>query len=114
MAALNQSTRPKKKSKEEKKKEREEKDKLRQEQRKQMKDAIIKEIRKSDEKTDKGGLSDEAAKRKNATELIRNGLISIMQPPTYLDLHEMKNLEKVIRARDKVENITRIVLKSLW
>ena len=63
LAALNQSTRPKKKSKE-KKKEREEKDKQRQEQRKQMKDAIIKEIRKSDEKTDKGGLSDEAAKKK--------------------------------------------------
>ena len=64
LAALNQSTRPKKKSKEENKKEREEKDKQRQEQRKQMKDAIIKEIRKSDEKTDKGGLSDEAAKKK--------------------------------------------------
>ena len=64
LAALNQSTRPKKKSKEEKKKERGEKDKQRQEQRKQMKDAIIKEIRKSDEKTDKGGLSDEAAKKK--------------------------------------------------
>ena len=64
LAALNQSTRPKKKSKEEMKKEREEKDKQRQEQRKQMKDAIIKEIRKSDEKTDKGGLSDEAAKKK--------------------------------------------------
>ena len=64
LAALNQSTRPKKKSKEEKKKEREEKDKQRQEQRKQMKDAVIKEIRKSDEKTDKGGLSDEAAKKK--------------------------------------------------
>ncbi|WP_462342226.1 translation initiation factor IF-2 [Phocaeicola plebeius] len=64
LAALNQSTRPKKKSKEGKKKEREEKDKQRQEQRKQMKDAIIKEIRKSDEKTDKGGLSDEAAKKK--------------------------------------------------
>ena len=64
LAALNQSTRPRKKSKEEKKKEREEKDKQRQEQRKQMKDAIIKEIRKSDEKTDKGGLSDEAAKKK--------------------------------------------------
>lgn len=64
LAALNQSTRPKKKSKEEKKKEIEEKDKQRQEQRKQMKDAIIKEIRKSDEKTDKGGLSDEAAKKK--------------------------------------------------
>ena len=64
LAALNQSTRPKKKSKEEKNKERDEKDKQRQEQRKQMKDAIIKEIRKSDEKTDKGGLSDEAAKKK--------------------------------------------------
>ncbi|HJH66448.1 MAG TPA: translation initiation factor IF-2 [Bacteroides mediterraneensis] len=64
LAALNQSTRPKKKSKEEKKKEREEKDKLRQEQRKQMKDAIIKEIRKSDDKTDKGGLNDEASKKK--------------------------------------------------
>ena len=64
LAALNQSTRPKKKSKEEKKTEREQKDKQRQEQRKQMKDAIIKEIRKSDEKTDKGGLSDEAAKKK--------------------------------------------------
>ena len=64
LAALNQSTRPKKKSKEEKKKEREDNDKQRQEQRKQMKDAIIKEIRKSDEKTDKGGLSDEAAKKK--------------------------------------------------
>lgn len=47
--ALNQSTRPKKKSKEEKRKEREEKDKLRQEQKKQLKDAIIKEIRKGDE-----------------------------------------------------------------
>lgn len=65
LAALNQSTRPRKKSKEEKKKEREEKDKLRQEQRKQMKDAIIKEIRKSDDKaTDKGGLNDEASKKK--------------------------------------------------
>ena len=64
LAALNQSTRPKKKSKEEKKKEREQNEKQRQEQRKQMKDAIIKEIRKSDEKTDKGGLSDEAAKKK--------------------------------------------------
>ena len=71
LAALNQSTRPKKKSKEEKKKEREEKDKQRQEQRKQMKDAIIKEIRKSDEKTDKGGLSDEAAKKKKRNRIIK-------------------------------------------
>ncbi|MCE2616899.1 translation initiation factor IF-2 [Phocaeicola oris] len=46
--ALNQSTRPKKKSKEERRREREEKDRQRLEQRKQMKDAIIKEIRKDD------------------------------------------------------------------
>lgn len=64
LAALNQSTRPKKKSKEEKRKEREEKDKMRQEQRKQMKDAIIKEIRKSDEKSEKGGQEDSSKKKK--------------------------------------------------
>ena len=63
LAALNQSTRPKKKSKEEKRKEREEKDKMRQEQRKQMKDAIIKEIRKSDEKSEKG-VEDTSKKKK--------------------------------------------------
>ncbi|MDO4164248.1 MAG: translation initiation factor IF-2 [Bacteroides sp.] len=50
LAALNQSTRPKKKSKEEKKKEREEKEKQRMDQRKQMKEAIIKEIRREDSK----------------------------------------------------------------
>ena len=64
LAALNQSTRPRKKSKEERKKEREEKDKQRQEQRKQMKDAIIKEIRKMDDKTDKTGGDDTARKKK--------------------------------------------------
>ena len=64
LAALNQSTRPKKKSKEEKRKEREEKDKMRQEQRKQMKDAIIKEIRKSDEKSAEKGGQDENSKKK--------------------------------------------------
>ena len=59
--ALNQSTRPKKKSKEEKKKERDEKEKLRQQQRQQMKDAIIKEIRKTD---DRGKDTDEDANKK--------------------------------------------------
>ena len=52
LSALNQSTRPKKKSKEEKRKEREEKEKQRQDQRKQMKEAIIKEIRREDGKKD--------------------------------------------------------------
>mgnify|MGYP003370142571 CR=1 FL=1 len=56
LAALNQSTRPKKKSKEEKKREREEKEKQRLDQRKQMKEAIIKEIRREDSKLkDKDG-----------------------------------------------------------
>ena len=64
LAALNQSTRPKKKSKEEKRKEREEKDKQRQEQRKLMKDAIIKEIRKGDDKISKKSVNDDAAKKK--------------------------------------------------
>ena len=51
LAALNQSTRPKKKSKEEKRKEREEKEKQRQDQKKLMKEAIIKEIRRDDSKS---------------------------------------------------------------
>ena len=45
LGSLNQSTRPPKKSKEEKRKEREEQDKQRIERRKQMKDAMIKELR---------------------------------------------------------------------
>ena len=58
LAALNQSTRPKKKSKEEKRREREEKEKIRQDQKKLMKEAIIKEIRKDDSKLQKGGVKD--------------------------------------------------------
>ena len=45
LSALNQQTRPKKKTKEDKRKERVEKEKQRQDQRKQMKEAIMKEIR---------------------------------------------------------------------
>ncbi len=64
--ALNQSTRPKKKSKEEKRKEREEKDKQRQDQKKLMKEAIIKEIRKDDNKAvkPKDAIADANAKKK--------------------------------------------------
>ncbi|MFA6831423.1 MAG: translation initiation factor IF-2, partial [Bacteroidaceae bacterium] len=46
LSAINQNTRPKRKSKEERKKERDDKEKLRQEQRKQMKSSIMKEIHK--------------------------------------------------------------------
>ena len=55
LATLNQSTRPKKKTKEEKRKEREEKEKIRQDQKKQMKEAIIKEIRREDSNKPKDG-----------------------------------------------------------
>ena len=54
LATLNQSTRPKKKTKEEKRKEREEKEKIRQDQKKLMKEAIIKEIRREDSKVKDG------------------------------------------------------------
>ncbi len=60
LAALNQSTRPKKKSKEEKRREREEKEKIRQDQKKLMKEAIIREIRKDDSKLAKNGPKDGA------------------------------------------------------
>lgn len=69
LAALNQSTRPKKKSKEEKRKEREEKEKLRQDQKKQMKEAIIKEIRKDEPKkagSKEGDAAAAAAKKKRS------------------------------------------------
>jgi translation initiation factor IF-2 len=69
LAALNQSTRPKKKSKEEKKKEREEKDKQRIEQRKQIKDAIIKEIRKDDKGNKPNSSDDDANKKKKRTRI---------------------------------------------
>ncbi|MCD8183239.1 MAG: translation initiation factor IF-2 [Bacteroides sp.] len=64
LAALNQSTRPKKKSKEEKRKECEEKEKIRQDQKKQMKEAIIKEIRRDDSKQKDAKDGDANAKKK--------------------------------------------------
>ena len=64
LAALNQSTRPKKKSKEEKRKEREEKERLRQDQKRQMKEAIIKEIRHDDNKLKEGREVDTNGKKK--------------------------------------------------
>ena len=70
LAALNQSTRPKKKSKEERKKEREEKDRQRQEQRKQMKDSIIKEIRKEGDSTEEGSKKKKKRNRINNKEKV--------------------------------------------
>ncbi|MCD8166946.1 MAG: translation initiation factor IF-2 [Bacteroides sp.] len=73
LAALNQSTRPKKKPKKEKQKEREEKDRQHQEQCKQMKDAIIKEIRKDDDPNKKPKpateSSDENARKKKRSRI---------------------------------------------
>ena len=64
LAALNQSTRPKKKSKEEKRKEREEKERQRQDQRKQMKEAIMKEIRREDSRMKDENDADGSGKKK--------------------------------------------------
>ncbi|BEH00154.1 translation initiation factor IF-2 [Bacteroides sedimenti] len=75
--ALNQSTRPKKKSKEEKRKEREEKDKQRIEQKKLMKDAIIKEIRKEEEKTPKAVDKGEDDKKKKKRSRINKERVDI-------------------------------------
>ena len=61
LAAINQSTRPKKKSKEEKKKEREAKEQQRQQQRQQFKESLMKEI-KPGEKSQNGG---DAPRKKN-------------------------------------------------
>ena len=77
LAALNQSTRPKKKTKEEKRKEREEKEKVRQEQKKQMKDAIIKEIRKVDDKVLKTADSEEENKKKKKRSRINKERVDI-------------------------------------
>ena len=76
--ALNQSTRPKKKSKEEKRKERDEKEKLRQQQRQQMKDAIIKEIRKTDDKNVKD--TDEEGSKKKKRNRIGKERVDINAP----------------------------------
>ncbi len=64
LAALNQSTRPKKKSKEEKRKEREEKEKTRQDQKKQIKKAIIREIRREDSKLGDSGVDVNGKKKR--------------------------------------------------
>jgi translation initiation factor IF-2 len=64
LAALNQSTRPKKKSKEEKRKEREEKEKQNSDRRRQMKDAIMKEIRQDGSADKKEGDADSANRKK--------------------------------------------------
>ncbi len=77
LAALNQSTRPKKKTKEEKRKEREEKEKVRQEQKKQMKDAIIKEIRKVDDKVLKSADSEDENKKKKKRSRINKERVDI-------------------------------------
>ena len=77
LAALNQSTRPRKKSKEEKRKEREEKDRQREEQRKQMKDAIMKEIRKGDDGRDKAAASDEGGAKKKKRNRINKERVDI-------------------------------------
>ena len=65
LSMLNQSTRPKKKSKEEKKKEREEKDRQKLEQRKKSKDSAIKELKKEEFSKQFDGADNKGADSKN-------------------------------------------------
>lgn len=89
--ALNQSTRPKRKSKEEKRKEREEKDKQRVEQKKQIKDAIIKEIRKVDEKTTKNDADTDAKKKKKRNRINKEKV----------DINNVSNIARPIPNSEK-------------
>lgn len=66
--SLNQSTRPRKKSKDERRREREDKEKQRQEQKKQIKDAIIKEIRRTDDKAPRNNDGANGNNRSNASD----------------------------------------------
>jgi translation initiation factor IF-2 len=72
LSQLNQSTRPKKKTKDERRKEREDKDRQRMDQRKQIKDSILREIRGKEEKkpTDaKTSETDDAKKKKKRSRI---------------------------------------------
>ena len=104
LAALNQTTRPKKKSKEEKRREREDKDKVRQDQKKQMKEAIIKEIRKEEPKLIKvvpKEISDAAAKKKrnriNKEKVDINNVTSNFARP-------VPNSEKTVKVPNQHQN----------
>ncbi len=85
--ALNQPTRPRKKTKEEKLKEREEKEKQRQERKRLMKDDIIKEIRKVDDRIDRTDKADfdEDSKKKKKRNRINKEKVNVynvdQQPP---------------------------------
>ncbi len=89
--ALNQSTRPKRKSKEEKRKEREEKDKQRVEQKKQIKDAIFKEIRKVDEMTTRNDSDADAKKKKKRNRINKEKV----------DINNVSNLARPIPNSEK-------------
>ena len=89
LATLNQSTRPKKKTKEEKRKEREEKEKIRQDQKKQMKEAIIKEIRREDNKAKDGKEKDTDA---NANKKKR---LRINNNKEKVDINNASNFQRV-------------------
>ncbi|KAA6332929.1 Translation initiation factor IF-2 [termite gut metagenome] len=69
LSTLNQSTRPKKKTKEERRKEREEKDKIRQDQKIRMKEAIIKEIRKDEKPVEKPAVADVGGVKKKRSRI---------------------------------------------
>ena len=77
---INQSTRPRKKSKEERKREREEKERIRQDQKKQFREAIIKEIRQDDGHQHDGADSDGNKKKRTR---INKERVDVNNPATF-------------------------------
>lgn len=91
LATLNQSTRPKKKSKEEKRKEREEKEKVRQDQKKLIKEAIIKEIRRDDPKKDGSNSNNKEKEQDSANKKKR---IRINNSKEKVDINNASNFQR--------------------
>ena len=83
LSTLNQSTRPKKKTKEEKRKEREEKEKIRQDQKKQMKEAIMKEIRKGGGENNPKPAGDNLSSNKKKRNRINNEKVDISKESSF-------------------------------
>ena len=119
LAALNQSTRPKKKSKEEKRREREEKEKIRQDQKKLMKEAIIKEIRKDDSKVVKNGPKESADAAKKKRNRIKKDRVDVNNTPGTNARPSRPNddrkprLRKPVKAEISEEDVQKQVKETL-
>ncbi|KAA6350805.1 Translation initiation factor IF-2 [termite gut metagenome] len=111
LSTLNQSTRPKKKTKEEKRKEWEEKDKIRQDQKNRIKEAIMKEIRKDEKpiikQEDKQAVTTDAGAKKKRNRINKDkekvNINTVSFPATFTRpiLNSEKNNNKGVQGNNK-------------